>query len=130
MIKAVFIDFYGTVVHEDGEIIKQILQIIFDTGNVHKISDIGSYWWNEFQTSFLNAYGNNFVTQRELELRSLQKTIQHFKSTANAEKLSSIMFKHWINPPIFSKAKEFFEKCTVPIYIVSNIDNCDIRKAI
>ena len=29
MIKAVFIDFYGTVVHEDGEVIKQVSQEIY-----------------------------------------------------------------------------------------------------
>ncbi len=30
MIKAIFIDFYGTVVHEDGEVIKQVSQEIFE----------------------------------------------------------------------------------------------------
>lgn len=59
MVKAVFIDFYGTVVHEDGEVIKKISQEIFDTGNVEDQSEIGSYWWNEFQTGFLSAYGDN-----------------------------------------------------------------------
>jgi FMN phosphatase YigB (HAD superfamily) len=34
MIKAIFIDFYGTVVHKDGEVIKQVSQEILDTGIV------------------------------------------------------------------------------------------------
>lgn len=34
MIKAVFIDFYGTVVHEDGEVIKQVSQEIYSSGEV------------------------------------------------------------------------------------------------
>ena len=34
MIKAVFLDFYGTVVYEDGEIIKKITRIIMETGSV------------------------------------------------------------------------------------------------
>ena len=41
-----------------------------------------------------------------------------------------MMFKHWIKPPIFEEAKQFFEICPVPIYIVSNIDRDDILKAI
>ncbi len=49
MIKAVFIDFYGTVVHEDGEVIKQVSQEIYSTGKVTDKSEIGTYWWNEFQ---------------------------------------------------------------------------------
>ena len=32
MIKAFFLDFYGTVVHEDGEVVKKISQLIYETG--------------------------------------------------------------------------------------------------
>ena len=67
MIKAFFVDFYGTVVYEDGEIIKKITQIIYDTGNVEDKSEIGAFWWNDFQNLFTNAYGDNFETQRALE---------------------------------------------------------------
>ena len=87
MIKAVFIDFYGTVVHEDGEVIKQISQIIFDTGNVEDKSEIGSYWWTEFQTAFTSSCGEHFKTQRELEYQSLDKTIQHFKASAEEKSM-------------------------------------------
>ena len=30
--KGIFLDFYGTIVHEDGEVIKKITQIIVETG--------------------------------------------------------------------------------------------------
>lgn len=130
MVKAVFIDFYGTVVHEDGEVIKKISQEIFDTGNVKDKSEIGAYWWNAFQTGFISAYGDHFETQRILEYKSLSNTIQHFESTADALQLSNMMFEHWIKPPIFEEAKRFFEICPVPIYVVSNIDTDDIWKAI
>ena len=130
MVKAIFIDFYGTVVHEDGEVIKQISQEIFDTGKVNDKSEIGSYWWNEFQTAFISAYGENFQTQRKLEYQSLNKTIQYFNSSADAEALSNLMFEHWVKPPIFEESKQFFEISPVPIYIVSNIDRDDILQAI
>lgn len=67
MIKAFFLDFYGTVVHEDGEIIKKITDIIYNTGIVENKSEIGSFWWNDFQKMFTNSYGYNFETQRVLE---------------------------------------------------------------
>lgn len=130
MVKAVFIDFYGTIVHEDGDVIQKISQEIFDTGEAKDKSEIGSYWWNEFQTAFISAYDDNFKTQRELEYQSLSKTIQYFHSSADARILSNLMFEHWIKPPIFEEAKQFFEICPVPVYIVSNIDRDDILKAI
>lgn len=128
MLKAIFTDFYGTVVHEDGEVIRKVSQEICATGKVNDISEVGSYWWNEFQTSFNRAYGYSFETQRKLEYKSLEKTIQHFNSSANAEVLSNLMFDHWIKPPIFEESKQFFEMCPVPIYVVSNIDRDDVFK--
>ena len=130
MIKAFFVDFYGTVVHEDGEVIKKITQIIFDTGNAEDKGEIGSFWWLDFQDMFLNSFGDTFETQRTLEERSLVHTLEKFGSDSDPKELSEMMFAHWVEPPIFEDSKEFFEKSTLPIYIVSNIDTADIMQAI
>ena len=92
MKKAIFLDFYGTVVFEDGENIEKISKIIQATGEVEYISEVGSYWWNEFYDLFVNAYGETFRTQRDIELQSLAKTIAHFYSSADAVQLSNEMF--------------------------------------
>lgn len=130
MLKAVFADFCGTIVYEDGPTIEVISKRIQQTGKVENISDIGVYWWNEFQQLFMNSYGESFRTQRVLEHESLAKTVEHFKSTENPHELSSYMFEYWSEPPIFEDGKKFMEKSPVPIYIISNIDNCDIESAI
>lgn len=130
MIKAIFVDFYGTLVHEDGAVIERVSQEIYDTGIVEDKSQIGAYWWKEFQTAFLNSFGENFQTQRKLEYDSVKKTIEYFNSSADAEKLSNMMFEHWIAPPIFEETKAFFESAALPIYVVSNIDRKDVLKAI
>lgn len=130
MIKAFFVDFYGTIVHEDGEVIKEITKIICDTGKVDETKEVGSFWWQDFQDMFLNSYGENFETQRALEKKSLEHTLRRFASDADAEKLSEMMFAHWVKPPVFEDSKEFFEQSPVPVFIVSNIDSRDIRDAI
>lgn len=130
MIKAFFLDFYGTVVHEDGEVIKKITDIIYRTGKVNNKSEIGTFWWNDFQNMVLNFHGDTFETQRMLEEKSLKHTLQHFCSSVDYLELSKLMFEHWIHPPIFEESKSFFEHSPIPIYIVSNIDTCDILEAI
>ena len=130
MIKAFFADFYGTIVHEDGEVIKRITKIISETGNGDDRSEIGSFWWKDFQKMFTDSYGEGFETQRVLEDRSIIHTLERFGSDANADELSSMMFEHWVKPPIFEESKEFFESSPIPIYIVSNIDTDDIKKAV
>ena len=129
-IKAFFVDFYGTIVHEDGEVIKKITKIICETGKVENHSDIDFFWWKDFQTMFMNSYGDTFETQRALEEKSLVHTLERFNSNANAKELSEMMFAHWVKPPIFEDSKEFFEKSPLPVYVVSNIDTSDILEAI
>lgn len=130
MIKAFFVDFYGTIVYEDGEVIKKITGIISETGNTDERSEIDSFWWLDFQKMFTDSYGDGFETQRALEERSIRHTLEKFGSDANADELSNMMFEHWVKPPIFEESKEFFEKSPIPVYIVSNIDTDDIRKAV
>ncbi len=130
MPKAIFIDFYGTVVHEDGAVIADITEQIYNTGTAQTRSDIGTFWWNEFQTLFQSSYGDHFQPQRDLETESLLRTLEKFQSPADAETLSDRMFAHWTHPPIFEESKQFFETCPLPIYIVSNIDRDDILQAV
>lgn len=130
MIQAVFCDFYGTLVHEDGEMIDAICQEIMATGAGENSNQIARYWWETFQTACQNSYGTSFQTQRALEQASLEQTIRHFKSTADSQALSQLLFQHWQSPPAFEDSHEFLNKCPVPVYIVSNIDRNDILAAI
>lgn len=130
MVQAVFIDFYGTVVYEDGAVIKEVTREISETGNKENPADIGAYWWKEFQSAFTASFGESFRLQRELELESLEKTISRFHSSADPEKLSRQMFSYWMAPPIFEESKSFFAASPVPVYVVSNIDRADVIAAI
>ena len=85
---------------------------------------------NNIVTIFKPKIGNKFRTQREIEYQSLSRTIEHFKSSADTEKLSEMMFEHWRKPPIFPESKKFMETCPIPVYIVSNIDKEDILEAV
>lgn len=130
MIKALFFDFYGTIVHEDDVVIDEITTIISNTGNGADKLTIDSYWWKIFQELCINSFGNHFKTQKELEIESLEMTLKKFESNASANELSQKMFEHWRKPPIFEDAANFLESCDMPYYIVSNIDTDDVMAAI
>jgi 2-haloalkanoic acid dehalogenase type II len=130
-IKALFLDFYGTVVHEDDDIIPIICKDIIEATEVKcDVSEVSRYWWNTFSRMFHSSYGENFVTQRQLGLKSLEETISHFKSSQHAEDIIQKQFIHWQRPEIFEDSIPFLTSCELPIYIVSNIDTDDILKAI
>lgn len=130
--KAVFLDFYGTLVHEDNDIIPIICDRIKANTNIDcNTREIGSYWWKEFSNIFRNSFGNTFQLQREIGIKSLSKTIDKFESNCKAEELIQIQFEHWIKPKIYSDTFSFLKALEgIPVYILSNIDTTDILKAI
>lgn len=130
MIKAVFLDFYGTVVHEDGVAIYKVVDDIMKTSATKNPDEIGMHWWHGFLRECAKCHGESFKTQRAIEMECLKETIEHFGSAADSKSLSDYLFAHWRKPEIFEDAKEFIENCPLPVYLISNIDIDDINKAV
>jgi 2-haloalkanoic acid dehalogenase type II len=131
-IKAVFLDFYGTLVHEDDEIIPVICEQIRASTDLNcEIKDIGSYWWNVFSAAFRKSYGDAFQTQRSLGISSLSETIQSYNSSCIAEEIIKIQFEHWQKPKIYEDTKPFLKSLRgLNTLILSNIDIEDIGEAV
>ncbi|MCS7460452.1 HAD-IA family hydrolase [Paenibacillus doosanensis] len=130
MYKALFFDFYGTLVHEDDAVIDRICSVIAETAAEEAtIRDIRSHWWKRLSSDFLRCYGPDFQTQRELELLSLQDTLERFGSDEDALALSESLYAHWSRPPVFRDTLDFLRDNALPVYILSNIDRADIESA-
>ncbi len=129
--KAIFLDFYGTIVHEDDKLISEICERI-KRGTCKDVStsEISEFWWKRFSNIFTESYGSNFQTQRQIEMQSLEDTTNHFQSNEDAGTISKSLFDYWIKPPIFEDSKGFLNALELDVCIVSNIDRSDILKAI
>ncbi|MFC4776107.1 HAD family hydrolase [Paenibacillus sp. GCM10023252] len=129
--KAIFLDFYGTLVHEDDEIIPMICKEVKETALEEcEVSDIGSHWWKVFSNMFQNSYGDSFRTQRELGIRSLSETISRYKANCDVSEIIQKQFDHWCKPKIYDDTLPFLQSLHgYQIYIISNIDTADIHKA-
>jgi HAD superfamily hydrolase (TIGR01549 family) len=129
--KAIFIDFYGTLVHEDDDIIPLICEQIKASTSINcSTIEIGNYWWSEFSVMFRNNHGETFQTQRMLAINSLSKVIKHFESNCITQELIQLQFEHWIKPKLYEDTEPFLEVLKgFPVYILSNIDSNDIHEA-
>lgn len=129
--KAVFLDFYGTLVHEDDVFIKEICEkILLSSAAPATLEEISKYWWETFSSLFQSSYGDTFQTQRQLELTALEETLTRFQSSEDASRLCEELFNYWQAPDIFPETKAFLAQLQLPIIIVSNIDRNDIEAAI
>jgi len=128
--KALFLDFYGTLVHEDDAAIATITRKIsycLPSSNTQK--EVASYLWSEFRQLSKNSFGGNFRTQREIEIISIQKTLICFQCKNLDLDIDELLFSYWVKPEIFEDTLPFLEENALPVCIVSNIDRKDILKA-
>lgn len=131
-IRALFLDFYGTLVHEDDDIIPGLCKKIHASATLPcDIPEISAYWWKAFSDLFKQSWGETFLSQRTLGIHSLAQTIQHFQSNCKANELIQVQFEHWVKPKIFDDTLSFLNDIrSIPTYILSNIDTSDIKEAI
>ncbi|WP_127499500.1 HAD family hydrolase [Paenibacillus glycanilyticus] len=129
--KAIFLDFYGTLVHEDDDILPPIYdQIRASMETSSEPGEIGQYWWKTLSGLFDASFDDRFKPQRELGLLSLAETLAHFGSDCSAEQLIRGQFDHWMKPELYEDTLPFLSTFRhLPIYILSNIDTADIAAA-
>jgi 2-haloacid dehalogenase/putative hydrolase of the HAD superfamily len=133
-IRALLLDFYGTLVRDDDEIMSAISEEIrIRTRVPATTAEVGRFWEDHFALICTPAHGESFITLREAARESLAATIVHFSSDAVAAGLIERQFSHWVAPPLFPESTEFLEHIQslgIPCCIVSDIDRADIEAAI
>jgi HAD superfamily hydrolase (TIGR01549 family) len=130
-IKAIFLDFYGTLVHEDDEIIPLICKEIQESALEEcDVNEIGRHWWKVFSNMFQTSHGETFRSQRELGILSLTETIVRFRSSCDAKEIIQKQFDHWCKPKIYEDTIPFL--CNLQgyqVFVLSNIDTADVKAA-
>lgn len=123
-------DFYGTLVEEDGPAIRSIVRRIAREHPEHSVPSLAQTWGQMFSDLLAVSRGDTFRTQRELEIESLTTVLQAAGSTLDPIKLSAPQFAYWQSPAVRPGAAAFLAACPVPVCVVSNIDRADLDAAI
>lgn len=131
-VRAVLLDFYGTVVAEDDAIVADIYRKLLDQcADPHEVTvtQVGSYRWRAFCEE-MTADRATFRCQRDIAVSSLARTVRRFSSAADPEALCAPQFAFWREPDLFPDARAFLDLIDVPVCVVSNIDRADVLAAI
>lgn len=129
-IRGILLDFYGTVVDEDDDTIARICDTIAGSHGTLTPAEVGSSWSASFASATASAVGAAFKNQRDLAVDSLQAVLASIGSPLNARELCTPQFDFWRRPDLRAGSREFLEMCTLPVCVVSNIDNDDLDAAI
>lgn len=130
VIKAIFMDFYGTVAHENGPIAMEVVQRIYKNSNARSAEEVFGYWWKTFKKKLEDANGENFRTQHDVALENFKELLKHFDSPETAGELLERMEEHWCTTPIYDDARTFMEKAALPVYFVTNSDDIYVSESL
>jgi 2-haloalkanoic acid dehalogenase type II len=131
MPRALLLDLYGTLVEEDGPIVAAIAaEIARLAPGSPAAQDVLSLWGRRFRELCEASHGPGFLTQREVERRSLTEVLTHFGASMDVEELCARLFARWQAPPLFPEVPEVLAGVSLPICLVSNIDDGDLQQAL
>ncbi len=128
-IRGILLDFYGTVVEEDDDVIRGICEEVARDGD-HSAPEIGAMWGREFTLSTAAANVGGFRRQCDLAVSSLARVLARVGSDRDPVELCAPQFHYWRSPTLRTGSREFLENCQLPICVVSNIDREDLKAAI
>lgn len=123
------LDFYGTLVHEDTEVIDLICQEVSRNAPAASPAEVAATWWSAFSQLADAAYGPGFRPQRDLARESLAETISHHRSAAEPGALLEAQFAYWRRPHIHPDTRKLLAS-TIPACVVSDIDRADLAAAL
>jgi 2-haloacid dehalogenase/putative hydrolase of the HAD superfamily len=129
--KALFFNFYGTIVEEADEYLADICTKISQHSEFNvSPSEIAAYWFKVVPQMCAESYKNNFRLQKEIAVDSLQMVLNKYHCNLKSKVLIKLIHEYWKAPKIYPESKEVLAKCHLPKCIVTNIDDEFIYSAL
>ncbi|MCB6201962.1 HAD family hydrolase [Extibacter muris] len=120
MIKAVFVDYTGTIVKDEGPDIQEVISRTYRNSDIESPQAMVSYWWkllNEYENK---SCGSSYMSEDDIVDELLNICEREIHLEENLEELHAAFQRSWMYAPAYEDTKEFFEKCPLPVYIISN----------
>lgn len=120
MIKAVFIDYMGTTVDEHSSEMSEIVRRICKHSGVPDSKQVQRFILDTRRRYEMGSYLDTYLTEDEIVDRLIRDMEAQIGLTDEPDTLRGLIRSHWVNAPVFPDARAFFERCPVPIYIITN----------
>lgn len=120
MLKAVFIDYTGTIIEEGGAFMQEIIMRVYKNSSLNNPKDAVAVWWKLLKKYEEHCYLESYINEDEIVDRALADCVEQIGLKDDLDQLHSLFQRFWIHAPLFSDVREFFEKCPLPIYIITN----------
>lgn len=120
MVKSVFIDYMGTIVDERSPEMAEIVRRICKSSNIHDPEQVQRFILDNRRRYEADSYLDTYLTEDEIVTRLIWNMEAQIELRCDPAVLCDLIHSHWINALVFPDARIFFDRCPVPIYIITN----------
>jgi 2-haloacid dehalogenase/putative hydrolase of the HAD superfamily len=128
VIRAILLDFYGTVVEEDDAFTERVCREAAALVGTDPVP-LGRRWGAEFHAAADRSHGAHFRRQRELVVESLCSASGGSLDVDSARLLCASQIAYWRGPALRPGSAEFLARFPLPICVLSDIDRDDLEAA-
>ena len=120
--KAIFLDYTGTMVKEDEPYTRELLGYFLEHSDLKTPQEALQVVWGKIKEMEAQCKGEQFIKKDEMTDRILAWCTAHCGLKGDLDYMHDTWRKIWVHAPLYEDVKPFFERTQVPIYVVTNDD--------
>lgn len=121
MVKAVFLDYTGTVVADIDQNAMEVVKRCYRNSRIESVEAMASYWWKLVKDYEQKYFGETYIAEDGIVDKVLETCQKELGLKENTGELHMLIRKFWIHSPLFPDVRKFLENCSLPVYILTNI---------
>lgn len=128
--RAIFLDYTGTMVLEDEPYTNALLEYFLTHSDLKQPKAALQTVWGMIKQIEYEYYGDRFIMKDEMVDMILDECVRSYGLKGDQEYMHDVWRNSWIHAPLFSDVRPFFERSTLPVYVVTNDDLQYIRESL
>ena len=120
MIKAIILDFASGMIAAKGQDYSELISEVIKNSNFKTEEEVVAFYKEELTALEAVSQGENFMTMDEMEDKIITSAIDNYNLKKDRKQIHTLLQNFWMYAPIHDDVKEFFAKCTLPVYILTN----------
>lgn len=122
MIKAIFMDHMGTIVSDQSKYVLGLIEKCARNCDLKSMEKTAAYWFGKHEELLRKYNGENYKLEYDIAVETFDIARKEIGLSGDSIQYADMLKMHWTRTDAFPEAGEFFAKCPVPVYLVTNND--------
>lgn len=120
MIKAIILDFASSMIAAKGQEYSELINEVIKNSEIKSEEEAVTFYKEELTALEAISQGDAFMTMDEMEDRIISTAIDKYNLKKDRKNMHTLLQNFWMYAPLHEDVKEFFLKCPLPVYILTN----------